>query len=639
MLRRLAVVLPLALAALPGSGHAAWQALGGPPGGDVRALATDPRDPRTLYLGTPDGLLYRSDDGGASWRRPAPGFPLRGMSLDEIVVLPTGVLLVGYWEVGGSGGGVARSTDGGRSFALLEGIAGESVRSLAVAASDPASIVAGAIGGVFRSTDAGATWRRISPPGDRDLRNVGSLAVDPANPEVIYAGTWHLPWKSEDGGRTWRPAHAGIIDDSDIFTLTPDRRSPRTLFATACSGIYRSSDAGARWSRLRGIPTSARRTRAFAQDPERPDALYAGTTAGLWTSGDGGASWRRTTSPELVVNAIAALPGGLVLLGTDGAGVLRSTDGGASFGPANQGFAERFVSRLVFDAAGRRVLAAVSGDRFWSGVLAAPSPAGPWTRLGAGLEGREVLALAAAGREVLAGTDDGLFASAPPLERWSRLAVSVDGAELRPRVADLAALPGGVVVAATDRGLLRSADGGASWEGRTLGAARSVAAVASPAVRPQRVLAATALGVFRSEDAGASWSPVAGALPEGRLHGLAFLPGSDAAVLAATSRGLYKSPDAGASWYRRGGGLPFSDITGLAASSDGRVVWASDFSLGGLYRSDDAGETWRRETIAGLPGDRVWALAFDPAGGLLALPRSGGLHALTAGGGVVAAEP
>jgi photosystem II stability/assembly factor-like uncharacterized protein len=625
------------LTVLPATARPAWQPLGGPPGGDVRALAADARDPRVVYLGTADGFLYRSDDGGMSWRRPTPGFPLRGMSLDEIVVTPTGALLVAYWEVAGAGGGVARSTDGGRSFALLDGIAGESVRSLAVAPSEPTSIVAGAIGGVFRSTDAGASWRRISPPGHRDLRNVESVAVDPANAELIYAGTWHLPWKTQDGGRSWRPAHAGILDDSDIFSLTLDRRSARTLYATACSGIYRSGDAGGRWSKLRGIPGSARRTRAFAQDAARPDVLYAGTTEGFWTSADGGASWRRTTSRDLVVNAIAALPGNVVLLGSDGAGVLRSTDGGTAFTPANQGFAERFVSRIVFDGHGRRVLAAIAGDRFWSGVMSAPSTAGPWTRLGTGIEGREVLAVAAAGSEVLAGTDDGLYASR--LGQWSRLPVTIGGSELRPRVADLAALPRGVLLAATDHGLLRSADSGASWEGRTLGAARSVAALAASRARSGRLRAATALGTFRSDDAGASWTAVAGALPEGRLHTLAFLPGSDAAVLAATSRGLYKSLDGGASWYRRGGGLPFSDITGLAASSDGRVVWASDFTLGGVYRSDDAGETWRRETQAGLPGDRVWALAVDPAGSLVALPPSGGLHVLVPRGGVVAAEP
>ncbi len=171
---------------------AAWIPVG-PPGGDVRSLAADPRDPNRVYLGTADGVVYRSDDGGHRWERLSPGFPKRGMSLDEILVDPSGQVLVAYWEVGGTGGGVARSTDGGVHFTLLSGIEGESVRALAAAPSRPQVLVAGALSGVFRSTDGGETWGRVSPEGHGDLRNVGSVAIDPMNPEVLYAGTWHLP--------------------------------------------------------------------------------------------------------------------------------------------------------------------------------------------------------------------------------------------------------------------------------------------------------------------------------------------------------------------------------------------------------------------------------------------------------------
>src|SRR5438477_11019858 len=82
----------------------------GVPGGNVRALAQDPRDSQRIYLGTADGILYRSDDAGLHWDRLAPGFPLRGCILDAVVVDGDGVVLVGYWDVRGSGGGVARST-------------------------------------------------------------------------------------------------------------------------------------------------------------------------------------------------------------------------------------------------------------------------------------------------------------------------------------------------------------------------------------------------------------------------------------------------------------------------------------------------------------------------------------------------
>src|SRR5437879_5804791 len=263
---RVATLLVALLTASPIARAQSWMAVG-LPGGDVRALAADPRDPRVVYLGTADGILYRSRDGGLSWRRTQPGFLLRGMSLDQIVVDAAGGVLVGYWEVTGPGGGVARSGDEGRTFTILPEIGGQSVRALAVAPSDPHVLVAGTLSGVFRSLDGGSSWQRISATGDPELRNINSLAVDPGDPQVIYAGTWHLAWKSMDGGRVWRPIHLGMINDSDVMTLTFDHRSPRTVYATACTGIYRSPDGGDHWAKVPGIPTSARRTRSFAQDP------------------------------------------------------------------------------------------------------------------------------------------------------------------------------------------------------------------------------------------------------------------------------------------------------------------------------------------------------------------------------------
>ncbi len=601
----------------------------GPPGGDVRGLAADPRDARIVYLGTADGVLYRSADGGRRWARLAPGFPRRGMSLDDIVVDPRGNVLVGYWHVSGSGGGVARSRDDGRTFEILAGIEGEAVRGLALAASDPDVMVVGTMTGVFRSRDGGAVWQRISPAGHVDLKTVGSVAVDPVDPERVYAGTWHLPWRTSDGGRTWQPMRAGMIDDSDVMTLTVDRRGRDVVYATACSGIYRSGGQDRRWSKLRGIPGSSRRTRAFAQDPERPQVLYAGTTEGLWASQDDGASWRLLTPRSLVVNAIVPLPGGELLLGADGAGVLRSDDGGDLWRASNEGFSDRFVSRVLFDAARGRLLVGIRGDRLHGGVRVAASPVGPWSALAAGLEGREVLSLALAGDGVLAGTDDGIFFLEATGPTWRRLPTTVGGMDPHPRVADLAAAAERVFLAATSAGLLRSIDRGKSWTRPPMGPAAAVSALAAAPGDPRLLLASTPLGLYESLDAGASWTQVSQALAGPQIHSLAFGPAGDRVVFATTQRGLLRSDDRGRTWARLTG-LPRSDIAGLALHPNGRTVYASDCSAGGLYRSDDGGDSWRPFEADGLPSNRLWTLAVDPAapGRVLAAGASGGLHLL-----------
>jgi photosystem II stability/assembly factor-like uncharacterized protein len=625
---RLTLALALALAAAPRAWAESWIPVG-PEGGDARGLAVDPRDPRVLYLGTADGTLYRSGDGGRLWARLAPGFPRRGMSLDDIVVDPRGRVLVGYWEVGGSGGGVAISRDEGRHFDTLPGIDGQAVRSLALAPSNPDVIVAGTMTGVMRSRDGGASWQRISPAGHPDLKTVGSVAVDPLDPERIYAGTWHLAWRTSDGGGTWQSLRAGMIDDSDVMTLTVDRRSRETVYATACSGIYRSHDAGFRWHKLRGIPGSSRRTRAFVQHPERPETLYAGTTEGLWASADDGGSWRRLTPSALVVNAVVVLPGGTLVLGADGAGVLRSEDGGASWQASSQGFSERFVSRLLFDAGRRRVIAGLRGDRQHGGVRVAPSPEGPWSRFVGGLPEREVLALALAGDEVLAGTDDGVFLSDARSGGWRRLPTISGGRDLHPRVTDLLAVSERVFLAATSGGLLRSGDRGESWLRVVLGPAAQVSALASSA-GARRLLAATALGVHESVDLGLSWSSVSQALSVPSFQSLAFRPGDERVVFATTPRGLLRSDDSGRTWTRLAGGLPTSDIAALALHPDGRTLYAAGYGALALYRSDDGGESWRPLPVDGLGASRILLLSVDPAspGRLLAGGASGGLHLL-----------
>lgn len=613
----------------------------GPTGGDVRALAVDARREDTIFLGTADGILYHSDDGGRRWQRLSPGFPKRGMSLDNVLIDPRGRVLVGFWEVEGKGGGVARSADGGRTFTLLPGIDGESVRALSIAGGDPDVLVAGTLTGVFRSEDGGDSWRRISPVGHPEIKNVESVAIDPVDPRVVYAGTWHLPWKTLDAGRTWRVISAGMIDDSDVFTLTLDRRTPRTVYASACTGIYRSKDGAARWAKVRGIPASSRRTRSFAQDPRRHETLYAGTTEGLWVSEDDTATWRLATSKQLVVNSVVKARD-TILLGCDAAGVLRSDDGGRSFAPSNEGFTEQLVSRLLFDAATGRLVAGIMGDRHHSGVLVAAKPEGPWTRLGGGLEGREVLTLALMSGEVVAGTDDGVFRSVSQLGQWRRLPTLIGGVDLHPRVADLASSEGRLL-AATDRGLLRSSDGGSTWQRLGLGLAESVTAVATSARNPQLALATTTLGVFKSQDGGATWQALAGGVGSGAIRALRLLPADDRIVFAATRSGLLRSRDGGRSWERRGAGLPLSDIAGLDFAADGRTVYASDFRNGGLYVSRDAGETWTPLPVAGLVSNRVFAVAADPIrpGRLFAGAAAGGLHVfeaasaatLTAGGG------
>ena len=113
------------------------------------------------------------------------------------------------------------------------------------------------------------TWRKISDPDNLEMRATSAVAFDAKNPEIIYAGTSHLPWKTPDGGKTWESIHVGMIDDSDVFSIAVDNKTPEHIFASACSGIYASLDRGEQWHKLQGIPNTHRRTHIIRQDPGR----------------------------------------------------------------------------------------------------------------------------------------------------------------------------------------------------------------------------------------------------------------------------------------------------------------------------------------------------------------------------------
>jgi len=340
---------------------AEWR-LTGPSGGDVRGLVVDPSDANRFYFGTLDGQIYTSSDGARTWRmlvnlnRPR-------LFVDHIIVDPRNpkVLYVATHRHKDPGG-FFKSTDGGLTWRDAPELRNEAVHAMAQSESNPDILLVGTIKGIFRSTDSGETWSPLNTGalaaaaaqqrGDNEV-DVESLAIDPRNPNVIYAGTWYLPYKSTDGGQTWKIIKKGIIDDSDIFAINLDPRNADHVIASACSGIYETRDAGENWKKVQGIPSQSRRTRAILQHPSMPGVVFAGTTEGFWRSANGGGndSWMVTTSRQLEINSIAVHPRNpnMVFIGTNNYGVMVSSDGGKNFVPSNTGYSGRFVDAIVTD--------------------------------------------------------------------------------------------------------------------------------------------------------------------------------------------------------------------------------------------------------------------------------------------------
>jgi photosystem II stability/assembly factor-like uncharacterized protein len=649
----IAVLLPFA-----GLAHAQdWKPLG-PPGGDARVLAVDPARPGRIFLGTADGHIFGSEDSGARWMLLGRASSSLDAVITAIVVDPHdgNTLYASSWVRSAStGGGVFRSADGGRTWSEA-GLAGQAVRVLAMAPSDSHVLVAGTLDGVYRSRDAAKTWQRISPERDAELRNLDSVAVDPRDPEIIYAGTFHLPWKTSDGGRHWLPIHEGMIDDSDVMSLLIDAKDARRIYASACSGIYRSEDAAGQWRKIQGIPYTARRTYAITQDPKEPARVYAATSEGLWKTEDAGMNWRRTTPESLVVNTVMVTSGapGRVLIGTEQFGVLASADAGEHFEESNVGFDHRQILALGLDSKRPgRVFAVLAHAP--QPVVATEDNGATWSPLAPGLRADQVLRVYAApdgawwvsmasggllryDAEKKAWTPTGMVIAAAPnasatLSERGRAAsggvrdVASTGASGGPKnrkaagrsralaevVTDLA-FSSKAWYAATSGGLFVSADHGLTWKQKPVAA---LAALPVQSVRVssngQRIRVASQRGMIFSDDGGNSWAWHDLPLESGGAVTVDDISGDSNTLVAIAHRGLYISRDAGKTWEQAASGLPATPVQAFAASGG---LFVASMRTGGLFVSSDVGRNWER--VAGSLGDGFFsAVLSSNAGGVI----------------------
>ncbi|RMH20155.1 MAG: sialidase [Acidobacteria bacterium] len=272
----------------------------GPVGNRVPAVVGEAGNPLVYYAGTASGGIFKSEDGGVSWRP------------------------------------------------IFDEQPAASIGALAVAPSDPNVVWAGtgetfirsnvSIGnGVYRSTDRGKTWQHR---GLEKSGRIGRIVVHPDDPDVAYAaalGHCYGPqeerglYRTRDGGETWeRVLFAG--PDAGAIDVVMDPSNPRILFAATwqfvmstsgrtsggpASGLFTSRDGGDSWTRLEGNglpepPWGKIGLAMTAADPERIYALIETSSnrdfadsdpfqGVLWRSDDGGESWSMISADNTLV--------------------------------------------------------------------------------------------------------------------------------------------------------------------------------------------------------------------------------------------------------------------------------------------------------------------------------------------------
>lgn len=225
-----------------------------------------------LHGPTRERGIYKSVNGGKSWKKTLYVNTLTGASELSIDSNNPNVLYAALWEhirkpwqvvSGGSGSGLYKSTDGGETWKTIhEGLPKEKGK-MAIAVSPANSQTVFALiesdsqqekGGLFVSKDAGSSWSRVS--GDHRLIQRAwyyiEIALDPNNEDVVYVMSAST-YKSIDGGQSWERIPSAHGDYHDLW-INPQNAS--NMILTSDGGSEITFDAGAHWSRIDHLPTA-----------------------------------------------------------------------------------------------------------------------------------------------------------------------------------------------------------------------------------------------------------------------------------------------------------------------------------------------------------------------------------------------
>ena len=306
-----------------------WRSIGPFRGGRANAGTGVVGDPKTYYMGTTGGGLWKTDDMGITWRNVSDGFFKTG-SVGAVAVAESdpNVIYVGMGEhaVRGvmthHGDGVYRSTDAGKTWKQMGLELTQHISRIVIDPKNPNIVIVAAQGalyspsqqrGIFKSTDGGATWKNVLFVNDKT--GAAELSMDMTNPRIIYAAMWEhgrLPWKvisggsgsglyrSSDEGDTWTRMKDGLPEEMGKMAIAVSRSNPEKVYALIESdsdkeagGLFVSTNGGKKWSRITNDHRLVQRAWYYIElfvDPKDENTIYVMSASAL-RSTDAGRTW------------------------------------------------------------------------------------------------------------------------------------------------------------------------------------------------------------------------------------------------------------------------------------------------------------------------------------------------------------
>jgi photosystem II stability/assembly factor-like uncharacterized protein len=311
-----------------------WRSLGPLRGGRSIAVAGSPSRPYEYYMGATGGGLWKTTDGGTTWK-PVTDGQINYSSVGAVAVSESNpdVVYIGTGEsqLRGNiiqGNGAYKSTDAGKTWTHVGLTDTQVISKIRVHPTNPDLVYVAAFGhhaapnpdrGVFRSKDGGKTWDKILFRDEKTGAN--ELIIDPNNPQVMYAALWEAyrnSWqmssggpgsgifKSTDGGDRWTEItrNSGLpkamLGKIGLSVSGADSNRVYAQIEADDGGFFVSDDAGGSWQKATDRRDLRQRafyyTRVYA-DPKVKDTVYV-LNVGFHKSTDAGKTWKTIAVPH-----------------------------------------------------------------------------------------------------------------------------------------------------------------------------------------------------------------------------------------------------------------------------------------------------------------------------------------------------
>jgi photosystem II stability/assembly factor-like uncharacterized protein len=359
--------------------HLKYRCIGPWVGGRVCRVAGVPGDPRVYYAASAAGGVWKSVDGGGTWK---PTTDEQSVSSIGSLALAPGnpnILYAGAGEanIRGDlvvGNGIYKSTDGGKHWQHVWKQEGQ-IGTIIVHPVDPSIVFAAVLGhafgpnkerGVYRTVDGGKHWQRVLFKDNHT--GASDVCFDPTNPQILFAALWQArrePWSltsggpgsgiyiSRDGGETWKQLAPPAKDE--LEQGTPGKGLPKGP-----------------WGKI-GVAVAP-------SDGRRVYALIEADKGGLYRSDDGGDSWTLASGDQNLrqrawyYSTITVDPKNPDIVVCPQVSMLRSIDGGKTFGPfpvPNRGdhhdlWIDPHDPRRMINASDGGVAVTINGGENWA---------------------------------------------------------------------------------------------------------------------------------------------------------------------------------------------------------------------------------------------------------------------------------